>query len=81
MVAMTVKTFEPHEPIQSRFIRNEFMWDRMGDVNWDLLRGNLDSARRVLNNPSDFPKADFAAIERREQEIGDFLALHLEDRP
>lgn len=73
-------TYEPHERIASSYIRNEFMWDRMGDVNWSLLRQSLASAEHVCANPGKFPRADFDALEEKITEIGDFLFLHMQDR-
>ena len=78
--AAKIITYEPHERIASAYIRNEFMWDRMADVDWALLRQNLASAERVCSDPGRFPRADFEALETKITEIGDFLFLHMEDR-
>lgn len=65
------------KPIECKFIRDEFQWDRMGDVKWDLLRNNLDAAERVLHNPDKFPKADFAYLEKKADRIEAFLRVNL----
>lgn len=77
--AHRISTYEPGERIASAYIRTEFMWDCMGDVQWGVVKGSLQAARRVLDNPAKFPRADFEALEAREQELGDFLSLHLLD--
>ena len=64
------------KPIECKFIRDEYHWDRMGDVNWDMLRNNLDAVDRVLSNPDKFPKADFAYLEKKATEIEMFLLLN-----
>lgn len=78
---MTLKiiTFELHERIASTYIRNEFMWDIMADVDWDILRGCYASAEHVCATPSRFPNADFEALEERLEKVGDFLHLHMQE--
>lgn len=61
------------EKITTTFIGREFGWDRLSDVNWDLLLNNVLSARRVLSNPDKFPKANFDGCERMDQEGTAFL--------
>ena len=65
-----------YRPISSPYIRNEFQWDYMGDVKWDILRNNLQAAQKVLENPKRFPKADFDNLAIKEREIGIFLTLN-----
>lgn len=74
-----ISTYEPHERIASAYVRNEFMWDRMGDVRWDVVKGSLRAAENVLQNPEKFPRADFDALEERAEKLGDFLCLHALD--
>lgn len=61
------------KPISSKFIRDEFQWDRMEDVKLDILRSNLEACNRILANPEKFPKADFDYIEIKSFEITLFL--------
>lgn len=77
--AHRISTYEPHERIASAYVRNEFMWDRMGDVQWDVVKSSLQAAERVLQNPEKFPRADFDALEERAEKLGDFLCLHMLD--
>lgn len=76
---LKIITYEPHERIASAYIRNEFMWDIMADVDWDILRSSVAAAERVCANPSQFPRADFEALEERLEKVGDFLHLHMRD--
>lgn len=61
------------ERIENSFIRNEFMWDYMNEVDWSLVRDNCLAARRVLNNPDKFPRANFEYLEKKELELTCFL--------
>ncbi len=62
-------------PIESQFIREEFQWDCLGDVKWDILRNNLRSAQLILENPKRFPNADFERVEQSAAEIKAFLDM------
>lgn len=64
------------ERIESKYVRDEYQWDLMSEVKWDLLRQNLEAANNILDNPEDFPRADFAAVEARSAELFTFLASH-----
>lgn len=65
------------KPIECKFIRDEFQWDCMGDVKWQMLRSNLYAAQRVLDEPGLFPNADVAYLERKAERIETFLRLNL----
>lgn len=39
-------------------------WDYLSDVDPELLRNNRKAMILILENPSDFPKADFAHADR-----------------
>lgn len=60
----------------SRYIRNEYQWDRMSDVDWSLLRNNLRAKERILSHPENFPNADFTAVEHAVKELSEFLYAH-----
>jgi hypothetical protein len=62
-------------PIASSYIRERFGWDRMGDVDWGIVRNNYDSVCRVLRHPEKFPSADFTAIEIAQIELSSFLQM------
>ena len=64
---------ERDERITTTFIGREFGWDRLSDVNWSMLQNTVLSARRVLTAPEKFPRADFDALERMDQEGMAFL--------
>lgn len=64
------------ERIENKYVRDEYQWDLMSEVKWDLLRQNLEVANNILDNPEDFPRADFAAVETRSAELFTFLASH-----
>lgn len=66
------------KPIANMFIRDEYQWDRMGDIDWNLLRNNLAAANRVLDNPEKFPHANFKYMELRADAIESFLRVHPE---
>ncbi len=66
-------------PISSPYIRERFQWDRMGDVDWSLVRNNYDSVCRVLCNPEKFPRADMPAMETAQIELSSFLMLNRPD--
>lgn len=61
-----------------KFIRDEYSIDTIDEVNWDLLRNNLEAANRVLDNPEKFPNADFNALEKKSEELFLFLATNLQ---
>lgn len=61
------------ERITTTFIGREFGWDRMSDVNWPILLTNVMSARRILDNPEKFPRANFDHCEKMDQEGTNFL--------
>ena len=63
-------------PIECTFIREEFMWDRMSDVDWSLLRNNLKAARRILRAPEKFPHANFPFLEQKVDALETFLVLN-----
>ncbi len=58
-----------------------FMWDTLADVQLDVLENAVVGCRRILNNPSRFPNADFAGTRWKLEQIdaslrtyGDHLA-------
>lgn len=57
-------------------IGQRYQWDRVSDADPELLRNNREAAMRVINNPDQFPKADFAACESMVRDIDDFFAEH-----
>lgn len=59
-----------------KFIKDEYSIDTIDEVNWDLLRNNLEAANRVLDNPEKFPKADFNALDEKTEELFLFLATN-----
>jgi len=60
-------------PINSNYIRNEYEWDYMADVKWDVIRNNLACARRVVSFPEMFPNADFEYLHNQIIEFELFL--------
>lgn len=62
--------------IEDQWIRNEYQWDRMSDVKWDILRNNLEVTDKILQNPQRFPHADFDAVATRNTQLFMFLSLH-----
>lgn len=64
--------------ITATWIGREYGWDFIGDVDYDLLRQNLDCAWRVMGDPERFPDADCEALGRQIDEIEAFLAGHPE---
>ena len=64
------------ERIENKYIRDEYQWDLVSEVKWDLLRHNLERANHILDNPEDFPRANFAAVETASAELFTFLASH-----
>lgn len=61
------------EQITHTFLGREYGWDRVSDVNVEMLRHNRECAMNVLTNPDKFPKADFAHVEKHVEAIDDFL--------
>lgn len=59
--------------LTNTWIGQYFSWDEHCQVNYAMLRANLRAGKIVLENPADFPRANFAAIERKVAEIEDFL--------
>ncbi len=51
------------------FLANEFGHDYLEDVPKDIVRGTIAATDKVLNNPSRFPKADFAYLEKLQMEL------------
>jgi hypothetical protein len=74
---MTRNESDEDRPIDNRFIRDHFQWDRMSDVKWDIVRNNLSAAERVLAAPEKFPYADLDAVEQRATELSLFLTVNL----
>lgn len=66
-------THEERVPISSKFIRDEFMWDYMSDVDWKLVINNFEACERILGNRDKFPKADFKYVENKAFELQMFL--------
>lgn len=64
------------ERIESKYIRDEYQWDLVSEVKWDILQQNFESTNNILNFPDDFPKANFAAVECANAELYNFLASH-----
>lgn len=64
------------EQISHTPIGREFMWDRLSDVDVSLLRNNRESSMRVINNPDQFPNADFDACRTLVLEIDAFMAQY-----
>ena len=60
--------------ISHTFIGWEYGWDRVSDADPALLRNNREAAMRVINNPDQFPNADFAACKTLVAEIDAFFA-------
>lgn len=71
-----VETDRDLRPIASKFIRDEFQWDLMSEVKWDLVLKQLRAWDRILSNPTKFPKADFEVIESEHLELRTFLKLN-----
>jgi hypothetical protein len=61
-----------------RWMQEEYGWDRVSDVNWNMLRHNLKSLEHIQDNPAKFPKANPAEIEWKSNELFVFLASHLQ---
>lgn len=62
--------------IDSPYIREEFGWDRMSDVDWEAVHKKYRSAMRKLDYPHLFPEADFKALNRTAAEVMKFLTRH-----
>lgn len=62
--------------ITRSYIGEEFGWDHLSDVDLDLLRNNRASMMNVLANPTQFPKADLVACNRKVVEIDAFMAQY-----
>lgn len=56
-------------PLTNRWIRDEFHWDRMSDVRWDIVINNLRSTEYIIDNPDKFPKADMDAMSQKEFQL------------
>ena len=69
-------TDEDDPVIPDTWIRNEFQWDRMSDVKWDIVRSNYEATSRILANPAQFPKADFEVVAERKTNLFTFLSMH-----
>lgn len=61
-----------------RWMGEEYGWDTVADVKWDMLRHNLKCIDGILDNPEKFPKADIAKLEWQQDELFVFLASHIE---
>lgn len=64
------------DQITRSYIGEEFGWDRLSDVDLDLLRNNREAAMRVITNPTQFPNADFPACRTKVTEIDAFMAQY-----
>lgn len=62
--------------ITQSYIGQEYGWDRVSDVDLDMLRQNRESMMNVLANPTQFPKADLTACNRKVVEIDAFIAQY-----
>jgi hypothetical protein len=62
--------------ITQTWIGQYYCWDTLADVNWSMLRHNLECAVNVLENPAKFPHADDAAIQTKIEEHELFLTLY-----
>lgn len=62
--------------ITSTYIGREYHWDRVSEADPALLRNNREASMRVINNPDQFPKADFAACRLNVAEIDAFFAQY-----
>ena len=60
-------------------IGRDYGWDRLSDVDGDMLANNHPAMLRIVENPDQFPDADFAEAERKLVEIEDFLVEYAED--
>lgn len=66
-----------HDPqITHTFIGREYGWDRVSDADPALLRNNREAAMRVINNPDDFPNANFTLCAHTVAEIDAFFAQY-----
>lgn len=54
-------------------IGREFQWDRLSDVQLDVLESSRIAAINILNNPSQFPLADFDKAAQRVRDIDAFM--------
>jgi len=62
--------------ITRTLVGEEFGWDTLADVKFDLVRHNLECAHNVFDNPQQFPKADRARLEVLIDGYEEFLLLH-----
>lgn len=62
-----------NESIENRFIANHFQCDCMNEIDFEMLKNNVLSARKILKNPERFPKANFDYLEKLELEGTCFL--------
>ena len=59
--------------ITHTFIGQEYGWDHVSDADPDMLRQNRECMIRVIENPDQFPNADFAKAEKIVHEIDEFF--------
>jgi len=59
--------------ITNTAIGREFQWDRLSDVQLDVLESSRIAAINILNNPSQFPLADFDKAAKRVRDIDAFM--------
>jgi hypothetical protein len=59
-------------------IGQEYMWDSLLDVNYRMVRHNLECKLNVLSNPKLFPRADRRSLEASVGDHQEFLALYPE---
>ncbi len=58
------------------WISQDYGWDFVDQVDWQMLRHNLKCADNVLANPVKFPKADRPKVERIANALHAFLSSH-----
>lgn len=62
--------------ITQTFIGAEYGWDRLSEVKLDILQTNREASMRVINNPHQFPNADFDHCRLHVAEIDAFVAQY-----
>lgn len=64
------------EQITNTFLGREYGWDRVSDVNVEMLRHNRECNLNVLANPDKFPDANLDFIAQHVAAVDDFFARH-----
>lgn len=65
--------------ITMTYIGQEFGWDYVDDVNWELLRQNRDAAELVIDNLHRYPDADVERLMMLIDEIDQLVDEHFDE--